>query len=125
MQLLDRFGLEAAPDTAGQVFPAVNLYETSEGYVLRAELPGLRSEDLDLAVEGDQVTIRGRREIAYDESASLHRRERPRGRFARTVRLPVMLDPDKAEAVYENGVLVLKVAKAPEHRPRQISVQGR
>jgi HSP20 family protein len=103
----------------------VNLYESEAGYVLTAELPGLASPDFEISVEGNRVTLRGERKVDYpdDGRTSIHRRERPSGIFRRSVELPAPLDPDKAEAVYRNGVLMLRVPKARSHQPRQITVQ--
>ncbi len=106
------------------VFPAVNLYESGDSYVLTAELPGLRAEDIDVAVERDRVTLRGERRIDHPEDASLHRVERRAGAFRRTVQLPLEVDGEKVEAIYRNGVLTLRIPKAPEHQPRRISVKS-
>jgi HSP20 family protein len=110
----------------GTPFPPVNLYETADGYVLSAELPGLEPKDVDLSIEGNRVTLRGERKIAVpdDKQTSLHRRERQSGIFRRTVELPAHADPEKAQALYRNGVLWLRIPKAPEAQPRRISVQG-
>jgi HSP20 family protein len=110
----------------GTPFPPVNLYETPDGYVVTAEIPGLRREDIELSVDGDRVVLRGERAIAYerDERTSLHRRERQAGSFRRAFQLPVSVDPEKAEAVYESGVLVLRLPKAEAHQPRRIAVQS-
>lgn len=123
----DFFGrLAGRPRAAAGVYPAVNLYESDGGYVLTAELPGVRPEDIDISVEGERITLRGKREIAYpgDERTSLHRRERQSGMFRRSIELPVPIDPEKTEAVHRNGILMLRIPKAPEARPRQISVHG-
>ena len=110
---------------SGGVQPPVNLYETSEGYVLTAELPGLRVEDIEITVERDRLTLRGERRIEHPADASVHRLERSGGAFRRTVQLPVEVDGEKVEATYRNGVLSVRIPKAPEHRPRRISVSGR
>jgi len=123
----DLFGRRAdLPGAAAGVYPAVNLYESDGGYVLTAELPGVRPEDIEISVEGERITLRGKREITYpkDERTSLHRRERQAGMFRRSIQLPVAIDPEKTDAVHRNGVLTLRVPKAPEARPRQISVHG-
>lgn len=114
------------PTGGAGVFPPMNLYETSDGYVLTAELPGVRPEDIEISLDGERVTIRGKREIEYpkDEGTSLHRRERQAGMFRRSFELPVPIDADKTEAVHRNGVLMLRIPKAAEARPRQISVRG-
>jgi HSP20 family protein len=119
--------LVAAPGLGrGTPFPPVNLYETADGYMLTAELPGLEPKDVDLSIEGNRVTLRGERkiEVPDDKQTSLHRRERQSGIFRRTVELPQQADPEKAQAVYRNGVLWLHIPKAPEAQPRRIAVQG-
>lgn len=108
------------------VFPPVNLYEANDDFVLTAEIPGVRIEDIEVSVQGDRVTLRGERKTDYpdEERASLHRRERQSGFFRRTVTLPVPADPDKTQAVYRHGVLALRIPKAPTHRPRRIDVRA-
>ncbi len=126
------FGLEGWPDfgaltparTFYSAYPPVNLYETGEAYVLTAELPGIAPEDLEISLEGSTVTLRGERKPTPEEGASVHRRERPSGAFRRAFDLPVPIDGDNVEAVHRNGVLTLRLPKAPEHRPRQISVKA-
>jgi HSP20 family protein len=112
----------ARPTRRAGVFPPVNLYEAADGFVLTAELPGLRSEEIEVTVERDRVTLRGQRRIEHPKDASLHRVERQAGTFRRTVQLPVEVASDKVDAVYRNGVLMLRIPKAPELRPRRISV---
>jgi HSP20 family protein len=106
------------------VHPPVNLYETGDGYVLMAELPGLRLEDIEITVERDRLTLRGERRIEHPQDASLHRVERRAGAFRRTLQLPLEVDGEKVEAVYRNGVLTLRIPKSPQHQPRRITVQG-
>lgn len=119
----DRLGSRGSLSRRGP-FPSVNLFETTEGYVLTAEVPGCSSEDLDVAVEGSRVTLSGKRSIELPEGASVHRRERTEGSFRRTVELPAPLDAEKAEALYRNGVLSVRVPKAASHQPRRISVES-
>jgi HSP20 family protein len=123
-ELFDRVGGVGANVVRAGVHPAVNLYETGDSYVLTAELPGLRVEDLEITVERDRLTLRGERRIEHPEEASLHRAERRGGAFRRTLQLPVEVDGEKVDAVYRNGVLTLRIPKAPEHQPRRITVQG-
>lgn len=122
-ELFDRFGGVGAR-AAHSAYPAVNLYETDEAYVLTAELPGLAPEDLTISLEGSTVTLSGERKAAAEEGASVHRRERPTGAFRRAFDLPVPIDGDRVEALHKNGVLTLRLPKAPEHRPRQIAVKA-
>jgi HSP20 family protein len=120
------FGRFAPPaSAAGAAFPAVNLYEREDAFVLTAELPGVRPEDVEVTLEGSTVSIRGERRIEYPEAnISVHRRERQSGSFRRAFELPVPIDADKVEAVQRNGVLMLRLPKSAEHQPRQISVRA-
>ena len=117
-------GGERASMARSGVHPPVNLYETTDGYVVTAELPGLRVDDIDITVERDRLTLRGERRIEHPADASLHRVERRGGAFRRTIQLPLEVDGEKVEAVYRNGVLTLRIPKAPEHQPRRIAVHG-
>ncbi len=125
--VLNRFGggTTSAVNWRG-VFPAVNLYEVADAYVLMAELPGIENKDIRVSLERSTVTIEGERRIDYvnQEGVSLHRRERQSGSFRRAFELPAMIDADKVEAVHRNGVLMLRLPKSPEDQPRQISVQA-
>lgn len=118
--VLERWG--SPPLRQAGVFPPVNIYETPDAYVLTAELPGLRSDEIDVSVEANRVTLCGERKIEYPAEAGRHRLERQAGFFRRAVELPVEVDADKAEAGYRNGVLTLRIPKAPQHQPRRISV---
>jgi HSP20 family protein len=125
--LLGRFA-SPSPLSSGWrgVFPAVNLYETADAYVLTAELPGVAPEDIQVALEGSTLTLSGERRIGYvgQEGVSLHRSERQAGSFRRAFELPTPVDADKVEAVHKHGVLMLRISKTPEAQPRQISVQA-
>lgn len=122
--LLGRFGAGYPTGRQG-VYPATNLYETGDGYVLTAELPGVSPGDIQVSIEGSTVTLRGERNLDRGEGeASIHRLERQSGSFRRAFELPVAVDPDKVEAVHRNGVLMLRLPKAPEHQPRRIAVQA-
>ena len=122
-ELFDRFGT-FSPALARGAFPALNLYETEDAYVLTAEVAGIAPEDLEISLEGSTVTLRGERKVASEEGASVHRNERPLGAFRRAIDLPVPIDGEKVEATHRHGVLTLRLPKAPEHRPRQISVKA-
>jgi HSP20 family protein len=105
-------------------FPPVNLYEIVDGYVLTAELPGLAAGDIEVSIEGNRVTLGGKREIEHPQDASLHRAERVAGGFRRSIELPAQIDSGKAEATYRNGVLMLRLAKAEQFQPRKIAVNA-
>jgi len=121
--LFERFGA-FGPATARGAFPALNLYETPEAFVLTAEVPGVAPEDLEISLEGSTLTLRGERKANPDAEASVHRTERAVGSFQRAIDLPVVIDGDKVEAVHRHGVLTLRLPKAPEHQPRQIQVRA-
>lgn len=107
-----------------RAFPAVNVTHDADRFYLRAELPGMRVEDLDLSVDGNKITLRGRRDIPAEGEVSFHRRERAAGTFARTVGLPADIDADAVDATYRNGILTVVAPKAPEAKPRQIAVNA-
>ena len=105
------------------VFPAVNMYDDGESFLIRAEVAGIDKDTLDVTARKDQVTIRGTRTLnAADEKASYHRREREGGQFRRTLTLPQPIDSEKVVATYKNGVLELVLPRAPEAKQRKIPV---
>jgi len=99
--------------------------EDKDNYYVRAELPGLKAEDLDISVTGDTLSISGERKLpAEDEKAKYHRREREAGRFSRILSLPARTDTKKVEAVCTDGVLTVTLPKAEAAKPKQISVKA-
>ncbi|MBW2478519.1 MAG: Hsp20/alpha crystallin family protein, partial [Deltaproteobacteria bacterium] len=105
------------------VFPLINLSEDRDNYYVRAELPGVNGEELDIQVTGKNLAISGERKIAAEEeSARYHRREREAGTFSRMIGLPGDIDSDKVDAKLENGILSIVVSKAEVAKPKQISV---
>ncbi len=106
------------------VFPPINVWRGKEGAVLTAEVPGVRAEDLDVTVDRDLVTIKGKREIEREEGRAYHRRERGGGSFTRTIRLPFTVDADNVEARLENGVLRLTLPCVEEEKPKKVAVKA-
>ncbi len=103
----------------------LDVYETGDDIMVAATVPGVKSEDLDITVQGDVLTIRG--EMKPDESMTdekFHRRERYSGRFARQVVLPTSVNSGQAEAHFEDGVLKLRLPKAEQAKERKIQVTG-
>ena len=114
----------AGLSTAG-VFPLTNVTEDKDNYYVRAELPGLKADDLDISVTGESISISGERRLPVeDQNARYHRREREAGQFSRMITLPGQLDPDKAEAQSTNGVLTVTLPKAEAAKPKQIAVKA-
>ena len=106
-------------------YPAVNLTRHADGILLEALCPGVDRESLEVAAIGDSVTIRGERKPEADvANARYHRRERPVGSFARTIRVNERLDPDRTHATYANGCLRLTLARSQESTPKKIAIQS-
>lgn len=110
--------------TAG-VFPLVNVTEDRDNYYVRAELPGVQTDGLDISVTGETLTLSGERRLPEEsDNASYHRREREAGSFSRVISLPTRLDVDKVKAHAEDGVLTVVLPKAESAKPRQITVKA-
>ncbi|RMD64112.1 Hsp20/alpha crystallin family protein [Candidatus Parcubacteria bacterium] len=106
--------------------PLVDMYQTDNEVVVKATLPGVKPEDLQITVTGDVLTIKG--EVKQEEevkNATYHLRERRYGTFARSIPLPVPVVADKAHAEFENGILTLTLPKAEEVRPKTITVKAK
>jgi HSP20 family protein len=105
------------------VFPAINLTEDDNHFVLRAELPGVKAEDLNIQATGRNITIVGERKLATEDAAAkYHRREREGGRFSRALAMPKEIDADRVEARMQNGILTLKVPKAESAKARRVTI---
>ena len=106
------------------VFPLMNVTEDKDNYYVRAELPGMKADDLDISVTGDTLSISGERKIpGEDEKAQYHRREREAGQFSRIVSLPAQVDTGKVEARCTDGVLTVVLPRAEAAKPKQIAVK--
>lgn len=106
-------------------YPAVNVWEHVDSLHVEAELPGLKLEDLEIYVTGgNQLTVKGERKLPVAEKGVWHRQERNYGSFVRTLTLPFPVNADKVEAKFENGVLVLDLAKHESAKPRKITVKA-
>ncbi|NLA75291.1 MAG: Hsp20/alpha crystallin family protein [Deltaproteobacteria bacterium] len=106
------------------VFPLINLTEDKDAYYIRAELPGMKADDIELSVNHDSITLSGERKIVNeDKNAKYHRRERESGKFNRILTLPGQVDIDKAEASNVNGVLAIRLPKSEAAKPRQITIK--
>jgi len=117
------FGIGAP---ARGVFPAVNVFDDRDAYVVRMEAPGVAADDFKIESRGRTLAISGKRESkgAAAASASFHRRERESGAFSRSFQLPEDSNPGAAEASFSHGVLTVKVPKREESKPRQITVKA-
>ncbi len=107
-----------------RVYPALNLTDDGNNFYVRAELPGVDPENLEISVVEGQLLIRGERKIeAEEQKAGYHRRERESGFFRRTMTLPTRVDPGKVSADMRNGVLTVILPRSEEAKPRKISVK--
>ena len=106
------------------VYPLLNLTETKDDYRIRAELPGVSAEDLDIQATGRNITISGSRKLDKDEKARYHRREREAGNFSRALAMPGDIDRDKIEASLTDGILTVTVPKSEKQKPKQISIKS-
>ena len=108
----------------GDWFPAVDIYENSnQEIVLKAELPGLKREDIDLRVENNTLTLRGERKHDTEiKQEQYHRVERSYGAFSRSFSLPTRIDTEHVRAEFKDGVLSITLPVKAEAKPRQIEV---
>jgi HSP20 family protein len=110
----------------GETFVPLDVYESEDELVVKASLPGVEPEDVDVSITGDTLSIKGEFKSEEEtEKPSYHRQERRYGGFHRALTLPTQVEADKAEAVFEHGVLTLTVPKAETEKPKTIKVKAR
>ena len=105
-------------------WPAANVFETREAFVVKAEVPGLAEGNVSVTVEDDALLIRGERKADVPEGYRVHVRERAPVAFTRKLPLPAHVDADAVTATLKYGVLTVTLPKAKEALPRQIAVQA-
>ena len=110
--------------SAGSWVPPVDIFQDGDKeVVLKAELPDMKREDIDLTIENGTLTIRGEKKVdAEVKEESFHRIERRYGTFSRSFSLPATIDAAKVAAEYKNGVLTVRLPLREEAKPRQIKV---
>jgi HSP20 family protein len=107
-----------------RAYPAVNIFDSPEGAVVVAEVPGLDAAKISVAGKGRTLTISGERNFEPNSSGGgYHRRELNEGWFSRSIHLSEDYDVQKAEARYEAGLLIVRIPRAEQANPRQITVQ--
>jgi HSP20 family protein len=107
----------------GSWAPAVDIYEQDGNIVLKAELPGVDSKDVDIRLENNVLTLRGERKLDTEvKRENYHRVERTYGSFTRSFTLPTVVDQEKIKADYKDGVLRVTLPKREEAKPKQISI---
>lgn len=105
-------------------WPRTNLYDSGSELVLLAAVPGLSDKDIAVNATGDVLTISGERKVGAPEGYSVHRQERGSVAFSRSFTLPCKVDIEKASANVRDGMLTIRMPKAAEARPRQITVKA-
>jgi HSP20 family protein len=126
-QLFDRWGGDGGRFLNNLVgaYPPVNVWEDADAVHVEAELPGLNLTDLEMYVTGgNQLTIKGERKQELPDKSVRHREERAFGAFSRVLTLPFPVNPDKVEARFENGVLLVTLPKHEASKPRKITVKA-
>jgi HSP20 family protein len=111
------------PQTLRRWMPAMDLVETEDHFVLRADLPGLSEEDVNIEVEDRVLTLSGERKAEHESTKDgYHRVERAFGSFSRSLTLPEGVDPESVAASFDRGVLEIKIPKPEQRKPRKISI---
>jgi len=104
--------------------PALDMYETDKEVVVKAELPGLKTKDVDISVDEDRLTIKGERKFEEEvKEENFYRLERRYGSFERVIPLPTGVKKDAIKAAYKNGILEIHLPKAEEVKPKRIKVK--
>lgn len=113
------------PRTSRPWSPPVDIFETQDDLVLRADLPDVDQNDIDILVENQTLTIKGERKFEREnlKDGGYHRIERSYGTFMRSFTVPPTVDTEKVSADYRNGVLTVKLPKKEAAKPRQIKVE--
>ena len=124
-RIFDQF-LEERParKARGAWLPTVDIYERNDHFVVRADIPGVRPENIDVSVQDDVLTIHGERkheEEVRDEK--YYRAERRFGSFERTVMLPPTVDRERVKATFDNGVLEVTPPKLPQVQPKKVEIE--
>lgn len=120
----DFFTGYTGPALSSRVFPAMDIKETDEDFVIHAEVPGMDKKDINLSIKKDELVIEGdKKEEEKKEGESFLRVERSYGSFRRSVRLPSEIDQSKVKAKYENGVLKIFLPKSEKAKPKEIEIK--
>jgi len=112
-------------DTFGAWAPAVDIFEKDHNLLIRAELPGLKREDIEISMENGVLTLHGERKRESEvEESNAYRLERIYGAFTRSFSLPTTVDSSKIQAVYKDGVLEVTVPKLEAAKPKKVQIQA-
>lgn len=118
----EQMGREGERTSSRTWAPVVDIVESENDLIVRAEIPGMNRDDIDIEVTADSLTIRGERKFDDENKERYIRVERPYGPFERAFSIGVPVQPDKVRATYQNGILEVVVPKAEEVKPKKISI---
>lgn len=127
-RLFNTFFDQPAPAARGKGvarrwLPAMDLVETADHYVLRADLPGLSEEDVTIELEDQVLTVSGERKAEHkDQQEGYYRLERAYGGFSRSLTLPQGIDPDSIQAHFDRGVLEIRIPKPEQKKPKAVQI---
>jgi HSP20 family protein len=111
--------------TSRRWIPAMDLVETGDDFVLRADLPGLSENDVNIELEDSVLTISGQRKSEHEErQEGYYRVERASGTFSRSLTLPEGVDPEKVTAHFDKGVLEVRIPKPEQRKPRKVTISA-
>ena len=117
------FGNGAGASSARRWVPATDLVETDDHLVLKADLPGLSRDDVEIEIEDRVLTVSGERKAEHEEkSEGFHRVERAFGRFSRSLTLPDGIEPESVEAEFADGVLEIRIPKPEQRKPHRVAI---
>lgn len=122
---LQRERLAEEQSCSPSVYPPINIYDDGEGFIARAEIPGVDPESLEVTVTGQTLSLRGKRD--YEEASDnccYHRRERTEGEFRRAFELPDQVDSDKVMASSKNGVLEIYLPRAAQAKQLKVAIKA-
>jgi HSP20 family protein len=118
-------GPTAGGGTMRRWMPAMDLLESGDDFVLKADLPGMSEEDVNIELEDSTLTVSGERKTDHQsEGEGYYRVERATGSFSRSLTLPKGVDPEAVTARFDRGVLEVRIPKPAERKPRRISIDG-
>ena len=104
-------------------WPETNIYENQNEYMIVSKLPGLSKENVNIVFKDNVIKISGKREVEKNDKISYHIKERKEGNFERNFLLHEKVESDKIEAELKNGILLIKVPKSPENKPKTIKIK--
>jgi HSP20 family protein len=124
-RLFDAFFGQSDRETGRRWVPPVDLVEAEDHFVLKADLPGLREDDVAIEIQDGTLTISGERKAEHEQrERGWYRIERSFGSFSRSLTLPDGVDPEGIKAEFHDGVLEVRIPKPAERKPRRISISS-